>query len=139
MAQVYNAADKAVRRDEKRPFEQRIFMLLLLSSPLAEFDPAHATVDDVLKPPTNQDEGRYALRTQVISDPTRPLGGGAEILQFFMVDPNRDILIGGTRPAVMYEVTGTGSTAKEVPLFKLTASETSLLTYGAGFSTPLRT
>lgn len=134
MAREYSAAKEHLVRDEKVPFERRIFMLLLLGSTLVEFDKAHANLDAVLKPERNQGKGRYALRTQLINDPTRPLGGGTELLQFFMVDPNHDEVLRGGQPGVIYEVSG----SKEVPLVLLDAAEVGLLVHGEGFSTPLR-
>jgi hypothetical protein len=137
MAREYAGAEKHLVRDEDIPFERRTFMLLLLTSPLVSFDKTHADLKAVLRPQQNQEKGRYALRTQLIGDPTRPLGAGAEILQFFMVDPNHDNVLRGGQPAVIYEVTeGTGG--GETPLVLLTASEVDLLAHGEGFSTPLR-
>jgi hypothetical protein len=138
MAQEYTGAAKALKMNPTTPFVRRSFMLLLLAtSPQVEFDPKHATLDAVLKPPGNQETGRFALRTQVIRDPTRPLGGSAEILQFFMVDPNRDEVLRGMHSAVIYEV-GAGESTAQTPLFLLTPAEVDLLVHGEGFATPLR-
>jgi hypothetical protein len=134
MAQEYKRAEELLVRDEEKPFERRSFMLLLLASPLTAFDAAHADINAVLKPERNQDAGRYALRTQVIRDPTRPLGNGAEILQFFMLDPNHDRTLRGQQAGVIYEVADGAAT----PLVLLTAGEVDLLAYGEGYATPLR-
>lgn len=147
MAQEYKNAEKLLVRDEEKPFGRRSFMLLLLADSLVTFDKAHADLNAVLKPERNQDVGRYALRTQVINDPTRPLGGGAEILQFFMLDPNHDRTLRGQQAGVIYEIgftpdsevsPPTKGVAGEVPLVLLNPGEVDLLAYGEGYATPLR-
>lgn len=138
MSQEYTGATKALNANPEVPFVRRSFMLLLLATtPQVEFDPKHATLDAVLKPAQNQETGRYALRTQVIRDPTNPLGGTPDILQFFMVDPNRDMVLRGMHSAVIYEVS-TGEGAAETPLFLLTPAEVDLLVHGEGFASKLR-
>jgi hypothetical protein len=134
MAQEYKGAEDLLVRDDEKPFERRSFMLLLLASPLVVFNQEHADIGAVLKPAQNQEVGRFALRTQVIRDPTRPLGNGAEILQFFMLDPNHDMVRRGNQPAVIYEIVD----GKEMPLVLLTASEVDALVHGEGYATPLR-
>lgn len=139
MAQEYTGAAKALKANPDTPFVRRSFVLLLLATtPQVDFDQKHTTVDAVLKPAGNQEAGRYALRTQVIRDPTRPLGGSAEILQFFMVDPNRDMVLRGMHSAVIYEAAGEGADVTQTPLFLLTPAEVDLLVHGEGFATPLR-
>jgi len=139
MAQEYASAAKALRRDEEVPFERRSFMLLLLATTArVEFDAKHTTLDAALKAPQNQEAGRFALRTQVIKDPTNPLGGTPDILQFFMVDPNRDLVIRGMHSAVIYEVSGEETSTAQVPLFLLTPAEVDLLVHGEGFATKLK-
>lgn len=138
MAQYYASANEALKHDEKNPFPRRTFMLLVFASVLTEFIADAETLDAVLKQKRNQEVGRYALRTQIINDPTRPLGGGTEILQFFMEDPNRDEVLRGGHPAVIYEVSGTGKSSAETPLIHLSVAEVDLLAHGEGFSTPLR-
>lgn len=136
MANEYKNAETLLKPDEKIPFEKRIFMLLLLSSTLAAFDAAHADVGAVLKPDTNQDAGRFALRTQVIRDPTHAIGNRDQLLQFFLVNPNHDKLLRGGQPGVIYEVTP-GAEGGEKPLVYLTAAEVALVVHGEGFSTPM--
>jgi hypothetical protein len=138
MAQEYTGAAKALKANPETPFVRRSFMLLLLATTSnVDFDEKHAALDAVLKPVQNNEVGRYALRTQVIRDPTNPLGGTPDILQFFMVDPNRDMVLRGMHSAVIYEVS-TGTSAAETPLFLLTPAEVDLLVHGEGFATPLR-
>lgn len=138
MAQVYTGAAKALKANSETPFVRRSFMLLLLATaPNVDFDEKHTALDAVLKPVQNNEVGRYALRTQVIRDPTNPLGGTPNILQFFMVDPNRDMVLRGMHSAVIYEVS-TGEGAAKTPLFLLTPAEVDLLVHGEGFATPLR-
>jgi hypothetical protein len=138
MAQEYTGAAKALKANPETPFVRRTFMLLLLATTAqVDFEEKHATLDAVLKPVQNNEVGRYALRTQVIRDPTNPLGGTPDILQFFMVDPNRDMVLRGMHSAVIYEVS-TGTSAAETPLFLLTPAEVDLLVHGEGFATPLR-
>lgn len=138
MAQEYTGAAKALKANPEVPFVRRSFMLLLLATtPQVEFEAKSTALDAVLKPAQNQEVGRYALRTQVIRDPTNPLGGTPNILQFFMVDPNRDMVLRGMHSAVIYEV-GTGEGTAETPLFLLTPAEVDLLVHGEGFATPLR-
>jgi hypothetical protein len=138
MAQEYTGAAKALKANPETPFVRRSFMLLLLATTSnVDFDEKHAALDAVLKPVQNNEVGRYALRTQVIRDPTNPLGGTPDILQFFMQDPNRDLVLRGMHSAVLYEVS-TGEGAAETPLFLLTPAEVDLLVHGEGFATPLR-
>jgi len=133
MAREYKAAEKALKRDEENPFSERDFELLLVDPVNTEFDAAHRSIKDVAGKDGDEAPQTHTLRTQIIQDPTRPIGGLAEILQFFAQDPNRDDLMDTSDGGVIFEVTE----GKETALLFLTPAEVHRLVRGEGYAYPL--
>ncbi len=134
MAEIYASADKVLRAKEKVSWVERVFALILLASKIVHFEEKAVTLDAALKDDKNEEDQRFSLRTQLIQDPTRPIGGAPQILQLFAVDPNPDALMTADTPAMIVEITD----GKETPLALLSSAEVSRLAYGEGFSIPLR-
>ncbi len=134
MAEIYASADKVLQVNAKVSWAERAFALILLASTIVHFEEKSSTLDAALKDDKNEEDRRFSLRTQLIQDPTRPIGGSLQILQFFAVDPNPDSLMTADAAAVIVETTD----GKEIPLALLSSAEVSRLAYGEGFSIPLR-